>query len=54
MDTLTSIVELGVGIGCVAGGVVSWRGPRLRLLAAILVVAGTVACIHAIVALGAS
>jgi methylase of polypeptide subunit release factors len=51
MDTLTSVIELGVGAGCLAGGIAAMRAPRPRVLAVLLTVAGSVAVAHAVAAL---
>ncbi|HEY7659313.1 MAG TPA: hypothetical protein VIC58_01805 [Actinomycetota bacterium] len=50
-QTLTDLVELAVGIGCLAGAAAAWRVRRLRWLAVVLAIAGMLAAIHAIVAL---
>ena len=51
MDALTSVIELGVGLGCIAGGVAAMRTPRLRIVGVVLLVAGAAACVHALWAL---
>jgi hypothetical protein len=43
--TVTSVIELLVGLACVGLGAVVW--PRNRFLAVALAVAGVVAAIHA-------
>ena len=52
MDAVTSLIELGVGLGCVA---IAWamrgRGPSYAIVAVVLTVAGAVAVVHAIWAL---
>ena len=50
-DTITSLVELGVGIACLVIATGSWRRPGLRLWAALFALAGLVAAIHAAIAL---
>ncbi|MDP9342393.1 MAG: hypothetical protein M3Q23_09940 [Actinomycetota bacterium] len=52
-DTVTSLVELAVGLGCLAAAVGSWRRPSLRWVAVLLAVAGLAAVAHAVVALAA-
>jgi hypothetical protein len=47
VDVLTWVIELGVGLGCIAGGVAASRTPRLRIVGVVLLVAGAAACIHA-------
>ncbi len=49
-DTVTNVVELAVGLGCLAAGVGAWRR-SLRWVAALLAVAGLAASIHSVVAL---
>jgi hypothetical protein len=51
VDVVTSVIELGVGLGCLAGGVVACRLPRYRLIGVLLVVAGLAASAHAVLAL---
>ena len=46
-ETITSVVELAVGLGCLAAAAGSWRRPSLRWVAALLLVAGPAAVIHA-------
>jgi hypothetical protein len=48
---MTNIVELGVGVACLIATAATWRRPGLRALAAIFLVAGLAAAIHAVVAL---
>jgi hypothetical protein len=50
-ETVTNIVELAVGLGCLAAGAGAWRRPRLRWVAALLLVAGLAAVGHAAAAL---
>ena len=50
-ETLTSVVELVVGLGCLAAAAGSWRRPSLRWVAALLLVAGLAAVAHAAIAL---
>ena len=52
MDAVTSLIELGVGLGCVAIGWAMWsRGRSYAIVAAVLAAAGAVAVVHAIWAL---
>lgn len=51
MAVLTWVVELGVGLGCIAGGVVAVRTPRRRLIGVVLLIAGAAAAVHAVSAL---
>lgn len=48
-EVLTSVVEVAVGVACLAGAAGSWR--RLRWLAVVLAVAGILAVGHGILAL---
>jgi hypothetical protein len=48
-DTLTSVIEIAVGVACLGAAAGAW--PRMRWLGALLVVAGLAAVIHAAVAL---
>ena len=41
-----------MGIGCLAGGIVAIRTPRLRVVGVVLLVAGAAASIHAVTSLG--
>ena len=50
-DTITNVVELGVGIACLVAAVGTWRRPGLRAWAALFLVAGLAAAVHAVVAL---
>ena len=52
-QTLTYVTELLVGLGCLVAAVATARGPRLRWLALVLVVAGVAAIVHAVVELAA-
>jgi hypothetical protein len=57
VDALTSVVELGVGVACTALGVATVRtrpAAALRVLGAVLAVAGVVAAGHAVEALFSS
>ncbi|HEX7247989.1 MAG TPA: hypothetical protein VF351_07810 [Actinomycetota bacterium] len=47
METAIWLVELGVGIACLAVGAVSLRGPRMRVVGALLLIAGLAAAGHA-------
>lgn len=53
MDAVTSLIELGVGLGCLA---IAWamrgRGRSYAIVASVLAAAGAVAVLHAIWALG--
>jgi hypothetical protein len=51
MQAATWLIELGVGLACLAGGVVVFRGRRMRVVGVLLVVAGVAAAGHAIVRL---
>jgi len=51
VETLTWAIELGVGIACLAVAALSLRHPRLRLVGAVLLVAGVAAAGHAVVQL---
>ena len=52
-ETITDVVELAVGLGCLAAGVGAWRRPQLRWVASLLLVAGLAAVVHSALALGA-
>ena len=47
-QTLTYLIELAVGLGCVVVAVPTMRGPGRRWLAAVLAVAGATAMAHAV------
>jgi hypothetical protein len=47
VSTLTSVIELLVGLACIALGATVWS--RLRLAAVVLLAAGLAAVVHAIV-----
>jgi peptidoglycan/LPS O-acetylase OafA/YrhL len=47
-ETLTYVIELAVGLGCVVAAVPMARTPRSRWLAAVLAVAGLTAIVHAV------
>lgn len=51
MGTITSLVELAVGAGCLLGGVVTIRQGRLQFLGWAFALAGTVGIAHAVVQL---
>jgi hypothetical protein len=54
VDALTAIVELGVGVACVALGIAVARtrpASAVRVLGAVIAVAGVVAAVHALAAL---
>ena len=48
METVTWTIELGVGIACLAVAALALRHPRLRLVGAVLLVAGAGAAAHAV------
>lgn len=48
-DTLTFLVELLVGLGCIAAAAAAVRVRRLRWLSPILAIAGVAASAHAVV-----
>ena len=50
-EVLTTVVELAVGVACLAGAVASWQRPHLRWLAASLAIAGVAAAAHGILVL---
>ena len=50
-DAATSIVELLVGIGCLAGAAATIGRPRLRWLGVVLAIAGLLAVAHAVIEL---
>ncbi len=52
VETVTWLVELGVGIACLVVGAGAWRGGRLRIVGVVLIVAGLAAASHALVRLG--
>jgi peptidoglycan/LPS O-acetylase OafA/YrhL len=47
-ETITNVVELAVGLGCLAAGVGAWRRRPLRWVAVLLLVAGLAAVAHAV------
>ena len=47
-QTLTYLIELAVGLGCVVVAVPTMRSHGRRLLAAVLAVAGLTAIVHAV------
>ena len=47
-QTLTYLIELAVGLGCVVVAVPAMRSPGRRSLAAVLAVAGLTAIAHAV------
>jgi len=51
MDTVVALVELCVGLGCLAGGIGVLRLEGSRTLAVVLLIAGAAAAGHAVVAL---
>ena len=52
-ETLTYVIELAVGLGCVVAAVATARSRRLRWFALVLAVAGATAIVHAIARLAA-
>lgn len=51
VETLTWVIELGVGLACLAIGVLTRRNSRLRIAGIALLVAGVAATGHALVRL---
>jgi hypothetical protein len=51
MDTVMALVELAVGLGCLAGGVGVFRMGGPRVLATVSLIAGVAAVGHAVVTL---
>jgi uncharacterized membrane protein len=47
VQTVTWLIELGVGLACLAIGVTALRSERLRLVGAIATIAGLAAVVHA-------
>ena len=47
--TLSALIELSVGLACVAGAWIAWRVPGLRWFAVMAAVAGLAAVGHAAV-----
>jgi hypothetical protein len=52
-ETLTYVIELAVGLGCVVVAVPTMRSPGRRWLGAILLIAGAAAVTHAVARLNA-
>lgn len=50
-ETLTYLVELAVGLGCMVVAATMARVPRRRWLAAVVAVAGLTAIVHAAIRL---
>ena len=50
-DTATDLIELLVGLGCLAAAVPALRTRRLLWLGAVLLLAGAAATVHAVVRL---
>jgi len=48
VETATWVIELGVGLACLAVGGLALRNPRLRLVGVVLLVAGAAAAAHAV------
>ena len=51
MDTAIALVELAVGLGCIVGGVGTYRMGGSRVLGVVLLIAGMAAAGHALVVL---
>jgi len=51
VETLTWVIELGVGLACLAIGALTWRNANLRIAGIVLIVAGVAATGHALVRL---
>ena len=47
-ETATDVIELLVGLGCLAAAVPALRTRRLAWLGVVLLVAGTAAAVHAV------
>jgi hypothetical protein len=45
--TVTWLIELGVGLACLAIGVTALRSERLRFVGAVVTLAGLAAAVHA-------
>ena len=54
METVTWAIELGVGIACLAVATLALRHRRLRLVGAVLLVAGAAAAGHAAIQLASN
>jgi hypothetical protein len=50
-DTLTYVIELAVGIGCLGAAAGLWRHPSLRILSVLFAIGGAAAAGHAVWAL---
>ncbi|MGH2539649.1 MAG: hypothetical protein ACRDGK_03935 [Actinomycetota bacterium] len=48
MEALTWVIELGVGVSCLAIAVPAFRSRRHRLVGLVLAVAGMAATVHAL------
>jgi hypothetical protein len=48
VETLTWVIELGVGVACLVIGAVAFRAGRLRVTGIVLVIAGLAAVGHAL------
>lgn len=51
MQAAIWVIELGVGLACLAGGVMVFRTQRMRVVGILLVLAGGAAAGHAVVRL---
>lgn len=47
VQTATWLIELGVGLACLAVGAIALRNPRMRVVGVVLLIAGTAAAVHA-------
>jgi hypothetical protein len=52
-DALTYVIELAVGLGCLAAAAGLWRHRSLRIVAALFALGGVAAAGHAVWALAA-
>jgi hypothetical protein len=53
VETLTWVIELGVGVACLVIGIAAFRTGRLRIVGVVLVVAGVAAAAHGLISLWA-
>lgn len=51
METVTWVIELGVGLACLVVAALALRHARLRLVGAVLLVGGLAAVLHAAIQL---
>jgi hypothetical protein len=47
VQTTTWLIELGVGLACLAVAAIALRNPRMRVVGVVLLVAGVAAAAHA-------